>query len=64
MASAMVRAVSVLPFQATTTTSPSCCGGVGGAIRIGRPLSNSAASSALIEGTAAPGSGRPTTIRS
>src|ERR1051326_6188658 len=45
MANALVRACSVLPFQAIITLSPSRCGGAGGAISTGRPLSNSAASS-------------------
>ena len=44
MAKAVARAVSVEPFQAMATVSPRRDGGVGGAIRIGRPLSNSTAS--------------------
>ena len=64
IANATVRAVSVLPFQATTMFSPSRSGGVGGAIRSGRPVSNSAVSSAAMLGATASGSGRPTTTRS
>ena len=64
IASAIVRAVSVLPFQAIAMLWPRAWGGRGGAIRIGRPLSNSAFSSALIEGAAAPATGRPTTVMS
>ena len=59
-----MRAVSVLPFQATTMFSPSRSGGAGGAIRSGRPVSNSAVSSAAMLGATASGSGRPTTTRS
>jgi hypothetical protein len=41
----MVRACSVLQFHATKALVPICCGGDGGAIKTGRPLSNKAASS-------------------
>ena len=44
MAKAMLRAVSVVPFQAIAMRSPSVAGGRGGAIRTGRPLSKRTAS--------------------
>src|SRR6185437_7196487 len=63
MAKATVRAVSVLPFQATSTCSPIVASGTGGVISTGRPLSNRA-SSRVASASEASFAGRSTTIRS
>ncbi len=64
MAKATLRALSVLPFQATTTCSPRVAGGRGGATSTGLPASNSADSRAAMLGVGESGSGRPTITRS
>ena len=51
----ITRAVSVLAFQWMTTFWPKALGGVGGAISMGRPLSNSAASTAVMRAPRLPG---------
>ena len=63
MAKATVRAVSVLPFQATRTCSPMLDSGTGGVISTGRPLSNRASSS-VASASEASLAGRSTTMRS
>ena len=60
---ATVNAVSVLPFQATATTSPIVGGTVFGTIITGRPLSKSASSS-VASAIEASFSGCSTRIRS
>ena len=64
MASAVVRACSVLQFQATRTLVPNWRSGTGGASSTGRPLSNSPDSSARTCSPIAFGSGRPIAITS
>ena len=53
MAKATARAVSVLAFHDTTAVPPRLLGADGGAIRIGRPLSNSTVSRVLAAGVLA-----------
>ena len=60
----MVRAVSVLLFQAMTMFSPRPFPGVSGARMIGRPLSNSAASAITCQSTQGCPNSRPITMRS
>jgi hypothetical protein len=64
MAKAVARAVSVLPFQAIMTRRPMLAGAMGGAMRIGRPLSNRAASSVAMLGACRSRPGRPSTTAS
>ena len=64
MASAMVRACSVLQFQATRILVASERGEVGGAISTGRPLSNNADSSVIMDGLCHSSPGRASTIMS
>ena len=64
MASLMTRAVSVLAFQCTRMLVPRVRGTFGGTIRIGRPLSNKAASSVVMRGSFRPTPGRPTIVMS
>ena len=64
MASAMVRACSVLLFQATRILVPSERGDVGGAISTGRPLSNKADSSVIMDGLCHSSPGRASTMMS
>jgi hypothetical protein len=64
IASAMVRACSVLWFQATRTLVASERGEAGGAISTGRPLSNKADSSVIIDGLCHSSPGRARTIMS
>ena len=62
MANAMVRACSVLEFQAINTLVPSERGEIGGAISTGRPLSNSADSSVTMDGLCHSSPGRASTM--
>ena len=64
MASAMVRACSVLQFHAISTFAASELGEFGGAISTGRPLSNKADSSVTIDGLCHSSPGRASTMAS
>ena len=62
MATAMVRAVSVAPFQAITTCWPMLSAPLAAARMTGLPLSNRAASNVAFQSTEVPNSLRPMTM--
>ncbi|MBI3515984.1 MAG: hypothetical protein HY060_18270 [Proteobacteria bacterium] len=64
MPSASTEAVSVEPFHAITMVAPAGSAAALGTTRIGRPLSNSAASSRISVSAEILGSGLRSTIRS
>ena len=64
MAKAVVRACSVLQFQAIRMLVANERGGSGGAMTTGRPLSNRADSSVTMDGLCHSASGRASTMTS